>query len=137
MVFNSLLFSASLPHNLNNPRKQRCEDNNNDQYAQILFNEFQFAEEITGIQEDRHPDKGGGYAKRDEADVSHFTHSGNERRESPDNRNEAGENNGFSSVLFVKIMRFFQITLLENFGMGIGKKFFPEEFPYEIIATIA
>ena len=67
----------------------------------------------------------------------HFAHTCYKRSKCTDYRYKTGNNDGLSSVFFIKFMCFFQMTLLKYTGIGIIEKFISKKVSYHIITGIA
>ena len=54
--------------------------------------------------------------------ITHMSHSGDKRGESPDDRNETSQDNRFTAILFIELMCLLQITLFEDFRLWITEQ---------------
>ena len=68
--------------------------------------------------------------------VAHPPHTRDERRESPDDGHEAGDDDRLPAVLVIEGMRLFQIALLENLRVRITEKSGSEQSPDLIVGCM-
>lgn len=89
--------------------KQRHNNDAEDHGREVLFDERNVAEEISGERQEEDPDERTGNIIEEEFPVAHFSGAGQKGREGPDDREEAGKNDRFRAVFFKKIVRAFQV----------------------------
>jgi hypothetical protein len=107
------------------------------QQTQVFADKFKFTEKVAEIEEERDPANTTNDVKTEEAGIVHVAHSADEWGKRPDYRDKTRDDNGLATVLFVKVVSFFEILLLENLGVGIAEQFLSEKLAYEIVTRIA
>jgi len=112
------------------------DDGENDQ-RKILFYERNISEIISAENKKSGPSDAADNVVADKAPIAHLADAGDKRRESSDNRNEPGNDNSFSSVLFIKLARFFQIFFIQKTDVFFGENFWAGKMAYPIIYSIA
>jgi len=71
------------------------------------------------------------------ATEGHCAHPGYERRERPNDRHKAGDDDRLSAIVFEKLVRLIEVLLVQNLGFWLPKGTFPEEFSDPIVHDIS
>ena len=69
--------------------------------------------------------------------VSHVAHARNKWCKRAHDGDETRHDDGFATVLGIKLLGFLQMALFEDFGIGIGKQFFAKILAYHEVDRIA
>lgn len=112
-----------IPAYFYNGRQYRNDNNSHNQQFQIFLYKWKITEKITGITENTNPQSSPYQIIHHKIIIMHFAHTCYKRSKCTDYRYKTGNNDGLSSVFFIKFMCFFQMTLLKYTGIGIIEKF--------------
>ncbi len=120
-----------------NHRQKRNNDNGRDNEGKIVFYGGNGAEKISAEGEKTDPKNSAKDVIADELPVAHFPYAGHERRESSDDRDEASDDNSFSSVFFVKLARLLQIFFIQKNPSFFLENFRADKMPDPIIYRVS
>ena len=105
----------------NKRRQQRNNDNAIDDASEMLFDEWQGPKIVSGAQQGSYPQDATRNVIERKLPQAHVTNASDEWRKRADDGNEAGHDDGFATVFFIKAMRFFQMFFIQQPG-GFGRK---------------
>ena len=94
-------------------------------------------EKVSQQDDAKDPNKGPDDVVGEEFPVVHRTHSGHERSEGANQRNEPGEHDRFCSVPFVEGVRLLQMFLVENAAPRIAEELLSYFVPNPIVGGMA
>ena len=122
---------------LHNAGDEGDDDDGDDDQLQVLLDERLVAEEIARIEERGDPEKASREVVEHEVGVVHPSHACHERSKGADNGDEAGEDDGLSTILLIELMCLVEIALLEDFGVRVAEELLAEEVPDGVVARVA
>ena len=102
-----------MPDIFHHHRQDGNYDDRDDDQREILFDEGDVAEEISGDHAEGNPENGSADAEGQEARIVHGADTGHEGCEGAEDRHEAGDDDRDSAVLFIEGMSLVQIFPLE------------------------
>lgn len=97
-----------------NRRQQGKNDDTENKKLEIFLNEGKLAEKISAVAEQAHPQERPHNIEKNESGIGHRSDSRHKGSKSPDNGDEAGDNDGFAAVLLEKGVRFFKMVRVEK-----------------------
>src|SRR3989344_4288054 len=80
----------------------------------IFFYLWNIPKKVSQKGKSKHPRQSSCCVKIHKFPVTHFSNTSNKRRKRSDNWNETGQENSFSSVLFIKCLRFVNVFLVNK-----------------------
>jgi len=92
----------------------RENDNRKDDQREVAFDDGHIPEEVAAEDEKRNPEQAAYDVIGEELQISHFTDAGDKRCESPDNRHESSDDDGLSTVFFIKPMGAVDVLFFEE-----------------------
>ncbi len=98
----------------NRGRNQGNDDDADDYYAEVVFDNRDIPEKESGERKGRYPKNSTGDVVGKEAEIVHMGNAGDERSESADYRDESGDDDGFRSMSFIEIIGATQIILIKK-----------------------
>ena len=104
---------------LNENRHYRKYNDTQSNEGEVFLNEGNVTKEVTTAYEKSYPNDCADYIVTSKGSVVHFANAGNERCEGTHDGSEAGKNNCFMTVLFVKLVSFLDVFRLNNSAFGI------------------
>lgn len=116
-------------------RKDGEKDDGKNNKSEVVLYGGDVSKEITGQSKQTHPDNTTEKVVGNEGGIMHFTDTGDERSKSPNNRDKAGEKNGFAAVFIKKFICLIDMLFIDG-NMRIGDDFFTKEMTDPIIGGI-
>src|SRR3990172_2959203 len=113
------------------------EDDPHDHEREVLFDHGYVAEIVPAEYKDCYPDDTAGDVIEYETAVGHTAYACHERREGADYRHEPRDDDGFPSVLFIKLVGAVEVFPVQKPDVFLMKDLRPDKMAYPVIERVS